>query len=390
MSTGGIFLERDGEIVLLQQAAYQSEDILQEVLASFPQFLAGLTTSGDNEGQLLLIRREVSIPKTEGGGGGSFSIDHVFVGRDAVPILVEVKRSTDTRIRREVIGQMLDYAANATRYWQPGTLRMAAELAEDSNDQPTVEQLWSDIDPDEFWNAVDQNLWAGRMRMLFVADELPENVVRIIEFLNEQMSPAEVLGVELRRFVSGSNVAYVPTYVGQTVAAADAKSSRSDKWTRSEILSHAEVCGQSEQDLIRSLLDHGESYGARFSWGKGINPGVTCWYSIQGQPAPVWNLTVHPSKPEKRSTLYFHFQDLANRGLVERVEAMATELRLLSTIRAKIDEASESGWQKYPSLFVEDIASDEDAIRSVFAAIDGGDPGLAEGRVRGPDSRSGG
>jgi hypothetical protein len=29
---------------------------------------------------------------------------------------VEVKRSTDTRLRREVVGQMLDYAANAVVY----------------------------------------------------------------------------------------------------------------------------------------------------------------------------------------------------------------------------------------------------------------------------------
>jgi hypothetical protein len=29
--------------------------------------------------------------------------------QDAVPTLVEVKRSSDTRIRREVMGQMSDY-----------------------------------------------------------------------------------------------------------------------------------------------------------------------------------------------------------------------------------------------------------------------------------------
>ena len=30
---------------------------------------------------------------------------------------MEVKRSGDTRIRREGVGQMLDYAANAGVYW---------------------------------------------------------------------------------------------------------------------------------------------------------------------------------------------------------------------------------------------------------------------------------
>jgi hypothetical protein len=36
--------------------------------------------------------------------------------QDAIPAIVEVKRSTDTRIRREVVGQMLDYAANSVVY----------------------------------------------------------------------------------------------------------------------------------------------------------------------------------------------------------------------------------------------------------------------------------
>ncbi|MCO6480232.1 MAG: hypothetical protein J5I94_26570 [Phaeodactylibacter sp.] len=44
-------------------------------------------------------------------------MDHLFVDQDAIPTLVEVKRSTDTRIRREVVGQILDYAANAALFW---------------------------------------------------------------------------------------------------------------------------------------------------------------------------------------------------------------------------------------------------------------------------------
>lgn len=47
--------------------------------------------------------------------------------QDGVPTLVEVKRSTDTRIRREVVGQMLDHAANAIVYWPVETIRVKYE-----------------------------------------------------------------------------------------------------------------------------------------------------------------------------------------------------------------------------------------------------------------------
>jgi hypothetical protein len=63
----------------------------------------------------LPISREVGIPIRED-GADSLSLDHLFLDQDAVPTLVEVKRSSDTRIRREVVGQMLDDAAHAVAY----------------------------------------------------------------------------------------------------------------------------------------------------------------------------------------------------------------------------------------------------------------------------------
>jgi hypothetical protein len=39
------------------------------------------------------------------------------------PTLVEVKRSSDTRLRREVVGQMPDYTANAAAYWPAERIR---------------------------------------------------------------------------------------------------------------------------------------------------------------------------------------------------------------------------------------------------------------------------
>lgn len=44
-----------------------------------------------------------------------WSLDHLVVDQDAVPTFVEVKRASDTRARREVMAQMLDYAAKGQR-----------------------------------------------------------------------------------------------------------------------------------------------------------------------------------------------------------------------------------------------------------------------------------
>lgn len=53
--------------------------------------------------------------------GDRWSADHLLLDQFGVPIIVEVKRA-----RREVVGQMLEYAANATRYWPPDRMRALA------------------------------------------------------------------------------------------------------------------------------------------------------------------------------------------------------------------------------------------------------------------------
>jgi len=72
------------------------------------------------------VRREASLALKEGEGGW-FSADHLFLDQDGVPTLVKVKRSSDTRIRREVIGQMLDYLANAVLHWPVDKIRLLFE-----------------------------------------------------------------------------------------------------------------------------------------------------------------------------------------------------------------------------------------------------------------------
>ena len=103
---------------------------------------------------------------------------------------------------------MLDYAANAVKYWPAELIRTEFEQACEAKGAEPNEELRGflgvDRDADQFWIAVKTNLQAGRIRMLFVADEIPDELRRVVEFLNEQMDPAEVLAVEIRQFAGPS------------------------------------------------------------------------------------------------------------------------------------------------------------------------------------------
>ena len=108
---GGIYLVQGDDLVPMTEQPYESEDLLQQLLARHPQLLAGDQDSASLR-RWLLISREMAVPDVQD-GPGRWSLDHLFIDQDGIPTLVGVKRSTDTRIRREVVGQMLDYAANA-------------------------------------------------------------------------------------------------------------------------------------------------------------------------------------------------------------------------------------------------------------------------------------
>lgn len=231
MSSDGLFLKDvDGRLVGMSEKPYEAEDVLQSLLESHPDLLAGGQMTPQAPRRWALVKREQGVPDREG-SGTRFSVDHLFVDQDAIPTLVEVKRSTDTRIRREVVGQMLDYAANGVRYWPIPDLRAAFNSTQSQLRQDpigTIKALTDDPSDtvEQFFVRVGDNLRAGRIRMVFVADVIPDELMRITEFLNEQMNPAEVFAVEVKQFkaVGHPGSVFVPTVFGRT-ATASAKSS---------------------------------------------------------------------------------------------------------------------------------------------------------------------
>jgi hypothetical protein len=225
--SGGIYLLRgDDQLVEMLERPYDSEEVLQALLAKHPSLLAGDQLAGSTPRRWLLIGREASLP-SEQDGGGRWSVDHLFLDQDAVPTLVEVKRSSDTRIRREVVGQMLDYAANAVVYWPIERLRAVFEAACATDGREPTDAILNLVDEGEtvdgFWETANTNLRAGKIRLVFVADALPPELQRVIEFLNVQMKPAEVIGIEVRQYVGEGVKTLVPRVTGQTAEAQQRK-----------------------------------------------------------------------------------------------------------------------------------------------------------------------
>ena len=274
-------LKEDSKLLAMEEAPYDSEKPLAEAVGRITR-----TSSPETR----------STPRSRGGGcsspvrwrvpgeqdgAGRWSLDHLFLDQDAIPTLVEVKRSSDTRIRREVIGQMLDYAANAVAYWPVEEIKAKFESrCKDDGDDPETELvrlLGEGQDISTFWQSVKTNLQAGRVRLLFIADEIPPELRRVVEFLNSQMDPAEVLAIEVKQFVGENLKTLVPRVVGQTETARQKKKvdrGEPRQWDESSFfLELSQRRSEQEAAVARRLLDWAKKHGLRIWWGQGKKDG---------------------------------------------------------------------------------------------------------------------
>jgi hypothetical protein len=270
----------ESRLIAMEEAPYDSETLLQKLLADHPDLLAGDQIDAEEPRRWLLVSREMAVPGQQD-GSGRWSLDHLFLDQDAIPTLVEVKRSSDTRIRREVIGQMLDYAANAVAYWPVEEIqaRFEGRCRDDGlePDEELARLMKEGQAASDFWQQVKTNLQAGRVRLVFIADEIPPELRRVVEFLNQQMDPAEVLAIEVKQFVGEHLKALVPRVLGQTETARRKKSAdrgEPRQWDEPSFFEALrERRGEQEEAVARRLLQWAKGHGLRIWWGQGKKDG---------------------------------------------------------------------------------------------------------------------
>ena len=269
----------DGKLTSVQKNTYDREAELQQLINDHPELIPGMGDIGEGGSiRWLLVQREAGIPR-EDGGSDWWSIDHILVDQFATPTFVEVKRASDTRVRREVVAQMLDYVANATLYWQPGTLEGWFNSQDEEPDQRLLEFLDdAELSPENFWPRVDENLRSGRVRCVFVAYSIPESLIRLVEFLNEHLRLTEVYAVELPQYVSADQLpgvrVIVPKLIGNTTRAiankSEVPSAPKRQWDEESFF--ADLGERSDPAcvaLCREILEWAQAQGVRVTYGNG-------------------------------------------------------------------------------------------------------------------------
>jgi hypothetical protein len=132
------------------------------------------------------------------------AIDNFMVTPSGLPVLVECKLWRNPEGRREVVGQILDYAKELSR-WSSSDLQreVRGRLKRDGN--PLLEMVQAvdpTVDEIQFNDALTANLRRGRFLLLIVGDGIREGVEAIAEYLHAHAGLHFSLGlVELPIYV---------------------------------------------------------------------------------------------------------------------------------------------------------------------------------------------
>lgn len=260
-------------LIPLEETRYASEDLLQEFLADCPDLIPGDQIDPVDPRRWLLVTREMPVPDSAA-EGGRWSLDHLFLDQDGIPTFIECKRAADTRGRREVVAQMLDYAANGLEYWSIDQLRQAASDSAikrgKSLDVEIASLLGDGVENDEgtFWKRVESNLREGKVRLIFVGEETPKELRRLVEFLNLKMTDVEVLAVEVKQYLAKDHVAIVPRVVGITEATRRIKDGQDGTGHRNLTLDEfVRLCSDPVGNTFRTIHDESVSRGHVPNWG---------------------------------------------------------------------------------------------------------------------------
>ncbi|WP_246217835.1 hypothetical protein [Jiella pacifica] len=199
-------------ISLVERIGAVSEADIQALVHQFPECLPISEIDATFEGPVPICR-ELYTP--------AGAIDNLMVTPSGLPVIVECKLWRNPEGRREVVGQILDYAKELSR-WSSSDMQREVNkrLGLQGNSLfALVQKVSQDVDEVTFNDSLTRNLRNGRFLLLIVGDGIREGVEAITEYIQRYAGLHFSLGlVELPiyRMPDGARLV-VPRLLARTV-----------------------------------------------------------------------------------------------------------------------------------------------------------------------------
>jgi hypothetical protein len=263
---GTVLIRRgDGQWREPGASAYEAEDALQDLLSKHPQLIPGV-----KPGSMACREFQTDAGRT----------DIVVVEPDGSITLVECKLDNNPQVRREIVGQIFDYAS---RLGEMGIEEFDAQWTRRAGSSLFRDEEVTDFDLRE---ALAENLAASRFRLILAVDAINQPLRRMVEYLNKvTRDDTTVIAVEYARYVDGDVEILTPQTYGEDLA--EVKTARQNRdwqtWNWEDLLDWAGEHEPSSSVLLRHLDACMAEISFLFRSGRSRNPtAIYCHTTADG------------------------------------------------------------------------------------------------------------
>ncbi len=339
-------LVQDQQGVRALEEGFASEEELQTFLKEHPDLMPLEEIELSAPG-LLCIGWEVGL--------ASGAEDILYVDQNGLLTVVETKLRKNPEARREVVGQILEYAAQmsawssadverqaekffaspeSTEQYRDCTLEKALQLFLESSELPL------DFSYDDFLQQVQTNIERGHFRLVIAIDEPPEPLLKTVEFVNRFSERFDLYLIQLKRFhdlVRDQNI-FVPALFGKVGASRPRRPRES--WDESRFMEHLTTTADAGTiDYVTDVYKRFKELTDEPYWGSGATVGSFNLLLV------THDVRLNAAQITSRGDLYVNFGSMTDKAPNHLINTLADDLKSIRGITLPSDLPN-----KYPPV----------------------------------------
>lgn len=291
-----LFIVEEGKTKVLEDQGFDNEKLLQDVLEKFPEFIA-LDDLGVVE-PFIVIGREVATP--------AGYIDVLCIDGDGVLTVIETKLARNSQIRREVIGQVLEYVGQLSKWTAHDVIQAANKYFKSVSDQESLKynclfELISGPDQDgeleleQMYELIGSNLRKGRIKVVIASDAIPDTLKDTVTFINS-FSNFDIYVFQIQSYIKDDLKIFAPAVYGYTSKVNTGVHTDKVLWDEDGFFKHLESSEDDIRNTIKSLYEFCLEHGAEIRWGTGkVSASFSMLVERNGLTATVFSLYYNES-----------------------------------------------------------------------------------------------
>jgi hypothetical protein len=338
-----VLVRRAGEQRFTEPAVtgYANEPEMQDILFSHPTLLPGIEDPA------------IACREFQSGAGPA---DVVVLDGSGSLMITECKLAQNPQVRREVVGQVIDYVS---RIWRMPVADFEQRWVQRTGRSPF----------DAFGDggtAVRQGLAAslesGRFTVVLAVDGINDDLRRMVEYLNTITVPdVQVLAFEVARVRHDDIEILLPRVFGAELATL--KTSSQPSWTEAQFLDGLNNRSAELSTAMRQLVAEAHSLDLPITNGTASEPSLIVGSIKDG--TPVWSLSLFSGGPYGLSALF-----RLDRFIDHDIDAgkAAAILQGIPGVTPDLPALKSSGYRRWVKIPMESLRS-TDARQLLFHAL---------------------